>query len=85
MTRSISRISRGYLRRESRFLRQIRTENINRVERGISVLLGAGLVALGMHRRIRARLGLAAAASALIKRGVTGHSRVYKILRLTSA
>ena len=85
MTTSISRISRGYLRRESRFLRRLRTENVNRVERGISVLLGAGLVALGMRRRLRMRVGLAAAASALIKRGVTGHSRVYKILRLTSA
>ena len=85
MTKTISRLSRGYLHREPRFLRRFRLENVNRVERGLSLLLGAGLVALGMRRRFRARMGLTAAASALIKRGITGHSRVYHVLNVTSA
>jgi uncharacterized membrane protein len=85
MTKSISKLSRGYLHREPRFLRRFRKENVNRVERGISFLLGAGLVALGMRRRLRTRLGLTAAASALIGRGISGRSRVYQALRVTSA
>ena len=85
MTKSISKISRGYLRREPRFMRRFRTENVNRIERGVSLLLGAGLVALGMRRRLSTRLGLAAAAGALIGRGVTGRSRVYRVLSVTSA
>jgi uncharacterized membrane protein len=85
MTKSISRISRGYLHREPRFLRRFRRENVNQIERGLSLLLGAGLVALGMRRRFRTRLGIAAAASALISRGVSGRSRVYRVLRVTSA
>ena len=51
----------------------------------LSVLFGAGLVAIGMRRRFRTRLGVAAAASALISRGVSGRSRVYRVLRVTSA
>jgi uncharacterized membrane protein len=85
MTKSISKISRGYLRVEPRFFRRFRTENVNRVERGLSLLLGAGLVALGAQRRWRARIGLTAAAGALIKRGLTGRSRVYEALHVTSA
>jgi uncharacterized membrane protein len=85
MTKSISKISRGYLRGEPRFFRRFRTENVNRIERGLSLLLGAGLVALGAQRRWRARVGLTAAAGALIKRGLTGRSRVYEALHVTSA
>ena len=85
MTKSISKISRGYLRVEPRFFRRFRTENVNRVERGLSLLLGAGLVALGAQRRWRARIGLTAAAGALIKRGLTGRNRVYEALHVTSA
>jgi uncharacterized membrane protein len=85
MTKSISKLSLGYLHREPRFMRRPRTENVNQIERGLSLLLGAGLVALGMRRRWRTRLGLTAAAGALIGRGVTGRSRFYRVLRLTSA
>jgi uncharacterized membrane protein len=85
MTKSITRLSRGYLHREPRFLRRFRLENVNRLERGLSLVLGAGLVAIGMKRRWRMRAGLTAAATALIKRGITGHSRVYHVLNVTSA
>jgi uncharacterized membrane protein len=85
MTKSISRISRGYLHREPRFLARFRRENVNRVERGLSILLGAGLVAIGMRRRFGTRMKIAAAASALISRGMSGRSRVYSALRVTSA
>jgi hypothetical protein len=54
------------------------------MERGLSVLLGAGLVALGMGRRWRTRLGLAAAGGMLIKRGISGESRVYRTLHIRS-
>ncbi len=85
MTKSIKKLSRGYLRREPRFiLRRVPNENVNPLERGLSLLFGAGLVALGMRRRWRARMGLTAAASALIRRGLTGRSRVYEALHLTS-
>jgi uncharacterized membrane protein len=85
MTKSISKISRGYLHREPRFFRRVRSENVHRVERGLSLLLGAGLVALGRRRRLRMRIGLAAAGSALISRAITGRSRVYRALHLSSA
>jgi hypothetical protein len=54
------------------------------MERGLSVLLGAGLVAIGMGRRWRTRLGLAAAGGMLIKRGISGESRVYRTLNVTT-
>jgi uncharacterized membrane protein len=84
MTKTISKISRGYLHREPRFFR-VHGENVHRVERGLSLLLGAGLVALGRGRRWRTRLGLSAAGSALIGRAITGRSRVYHALHLSSA
>jgi uncharacterized membrane protein len=86
MSKSIFKLSRGYLRREPRFiLRRVQPENVNGLERGLSLLFGAGLVALGMRRRWRSRMGLTAAASALIRRGLTGRSRVYEALHVTSA
>jgi hypothetical protein len=86
MTKSIARMSRGYLHREPRFFRRARSqENVNPLERGLSLLLGAGLFALGMRRRWRRRFSLQAAASALISRGLSGRSRVYRVLRVTSA
>jgi hypothetical protein len=85
MTNTISKISRGYLHREPRFFRRVRSENVHRIERGVSLLLGAGLVALGRGRRWRTRLGLSAAGSALIGRAITGRSRVYRALHLSSA
>jgi uncharacterized membrane protein len=85
MTKSISRISRGYLHHEPRLLRRWRMENINKLERGLSIALGAGLVALGMRRRMSTRMGLAAAAGALIGRGLTGRSKIYSVLHVTSA
>ena len=84
MTKSISRISRGYLHNEPRLLRRWRMENVNKIERGLSIALGAGLVALGMRRSLGTRVGLTAAAGALIGRGLTGRSRVYRALKLTS-
>jgi uncharacterized membrane protein len=85
MTKTISKISRGYLHREPRLFRRVRGENVHRVERGLSLLLGAGLVALGRRRRLRTRIGLAAAGSAFITRAITGRSRVYRALHLSSA
>jgi uncharacterized membrane protein len=86
MTKTISKLSRGYLHREPRFFRRVRTENVHRIERGLSLLLGAGLVALGRsRRRWRTRLGLSAAGSALIGRAITGRSRVYRAMHLSSA
>jgi uncharacterized membrane protein len=82
MIKTISKFSRGYVHREPRFFR--RDENVHRIERGISLLLGAGLVALGRGRRWRARVGLSAAGSALIGRALTGRSRVYRALRLST-
>jgi hypothetical protein len=88
MTKSISKLSRGYLHREPRFLR-FRRENIGRLERGISFILGAGLVALGMGRRRRLRrafpkIAFISAASALIGRGLTGKSGVYRAMHVSS-
>jgi uncharacterized membrane protein len=85
MTKSISKISRGYLHREPRLFRRVRGENVHRIERGVSLLLGAGLVALSRGRRWRTRVGLSAAGGALIKRAITGRSRVYRALHLSSA
>jgi uncharacterized membrane protein len=86
MTKAISRISRGYFHRAPRLFRVARRRaNIHRIERGISMLVGAGLVALGFRRRLAARLGLSAAAGALIGRGLTGRSHFYRVLRLTTA
>jgi uncharacterized membrane protein len=85
MTKSITKISRGYFHRSPRLFRRIRGENVNRVERGVSMFLGAGLVALGLRRHLLAKLGLTAAAGALIGRGITGRSRVYRALRVTTA
>jgi hypothetical protein len=89
MTKSISKLSRGYLHREPRFLR-FRRENVSRLERGISFVLGAGLVVLGMgHRRTLRRaipkIAFVSAASALIGRGLTGKSSVYRAFHVTSA
>ena len=85
MIKSISRFSRGYIRRAPRFLRRSRLANIHRIERGLSMLLGAGLVALGFKRRWVARIGLSAAAGALLGRGLTGRSHVYRALRVTTS
>lgn len=83
MTKSIKKLSRGYFQRAPRLFR--RGENVHRIERGVSMFLGAGLVALGLRRHLLAKLGLTAAAGALIGRGITGRSRVYRALRLTTA
>ena len=84
MIKTISKFSRGYVHREPRFFRRVRGENVHRIERGISLLLGAGLVALGRGRRWRTRLGLSAAGSALISRAISGRSRVYRALNVST-
>jgi hypothetical protein len=84
MTKTLTKISRGYIHREPRLFGRFRAENVHRVERGVSLLLGAGLVALARRRRWRARLGLSAAGSALIGRAISGRSRVYRALHLST-
>ncbi|HVU53164.1 MAG TPA: YgaP-like transmembrane domain [Polyangia bacterium] len=84
MTKTITKISRGYIHREPRFFGRVRGENVHRIERGVSLLLGAGLVVLARGRRWRTRLGLSAAGSALISRAISGRSRVYRALGVST-
>lgn len=58
--------------------------NVNRAERWLSALGGGTLVALGARRRGMPGLLLAAMGGALVKRGTTGQSRLYRALGLTS-
>jgi uncharacterized membrane protein len=60
--------------------------NVGGAERWLSVASGAALALYGLRRRRSpAALALAAAGTALISRGATGHSRTYKRLGVDSA
>ncbi|MGH7477651.1 MAG: YgaP-like transmembrane domain [Longimicrobiales bacterium] len=58
--------------------------NLNEPERYASVIFGGMLTLLGLQRRGLSGLLAAAAGSALLYRGVTGHCRVYDTLGLDS-
>jgi len=55
-----------------------RRTNLDVYERGASALAGLTLTYLGLRRRSAFGLGVAALGGALLERGVTGHSRVYR-------
>jgi uncharacterized membrane protein len=55
-----------------------RRTNLDVYERGASALAGITLTYLGLRRRSAFGLGVAALGGALLERGVTGHSRVYR-------
>jgi len=59
--------------------------NIGMVERGVSVAAGAGLVLWGLGRRSVGGIALAALGGGLIARGLSGHSRLYRLLGLDTA
>jgi uncharacterized membrane protein len=59
--------------------------NVGNTERWLSLAGGAALALYALKRRSPASLALAAGSAALIGRGATGHSPVYKRLRVDTA
>jgi uncharacterized membrane protein len=61
-------------------------QNLGKAERIISTIGGAGLIAFGIKNRSKIAKALSfAAGSCLIYRGATGHSNLYKALRVGTA
>lgn len=61
-------------------------QNLGTAERIISSIGGAGLIAFGFKKRSKITKALSlAAGSCLLYRGATGHSRLYKSLRIGTA
>lgn len=59
--------------------------NVHRSERAASMAAGAGLCVAGLLRFSPLGLGLVGVGALLIRRGMTGHSRLYRALRVSSA
>jgi len=60
--------------------RQLMHVNVGRVERWLSLVVGAALAAYGLKRRRRYGESAAMAGAALLYRGATGHCDVYHVL-----
>ena len=65
--------------------RGARSVNVADTERWLSVLLGGGLMALGLKRGSRDGLVLSLGGGALLYRGVTGHSFLYRALGIDTS
>jgi hypothetical protein len=84
---------RDYVHRVPAAFAERQAVNVNKVERVVSVLLGAALVGYGLFRALgggrgrgRARSTLAAAAGgALVERGLSGRCALYRALRVSTA
>lgn len=59
--------------------------NVHRTERAASLVAGAGLCVVGLLRSSLPGLLLVGAGALLVRRGMTGHSYLYRTLRVSSA
>jgi uncharacterized membrane protein len=86
MSTALAHLSRGYLQHVPGFIQVWERKNVNPVERGISVALGALLVLSALRVRGLARKASAlGTGSALLARGLAGRCPVYRKLGVTSA
>lgn len=77
-------MKKSYLRRVSRLSRALSRSNVRSNERLVSLLLGAGLAALGL-RQWRSHALALAAGGLLLRRGMTGDCPLYRRLGISSS
>lgn len=86
MSTAVAGVSRGYLQHVPRLMQRWDRINVNAIERGVSVALGALTIVSALRRPgVARRIVKLASGAALVARGLRGKCSLYRTLGVTSA